>query len=382
MAISLNNSVSSATSSGSKDSSVFSPKKILLIKLGAVGDLVIASPFFESLRGYYPRSEIILLTGQSSFFTVQNNPNIDRLLITDDYSLFRRNSLLQPLEFLRVLLALKKEKFDMVFILHRAWQFNFLAFLTGASRRVGFARGNEGVLLTDQVIPQENRNEREIYLDLLRVADISVSTKMTSFYMSDEEKGFIDLFYERHRIDEDDILIAIAPGGGVNAKSAMYIKRWPIGNYIQLVKRIHKEMNFRVVVLGGPDDRAIAAQIEQEVPNIIDGSDLTVGEMASLLQRCNLFIGNDSGPLHVACAMDISSISLFGPTNPMEWAPSEECNTVIYKKVSCSPCFSQGFFPDCDHLSCLTSIQVEEVFGRVKSHFSSEKESSRSALVQ
>ncbi len=358
-----------------------SPKKILVIKLGAVGDLVIASSFFDGLRKNFSKAEIVLLTGQSSYFAIENNPCIDRLLVTDDYSIFNRGSLLQPLEFLRVLWALRKEKFDMVFVLHRAWQFNLLAFLTGAPRRVGFARGREGILLTDMVIPRPNRNERETYLDLLRVLEIEVSFERTFYYMSDEEKVFIDLFYERHRLAKDERIITIAPGGGVNAKSAMITKRWPVENYIQLTKQLQREMDCTILVLGGPDDREISSHIENECPDIIDATDLTVSEMASIFQRCSLFIGNDSAPLHIACSMGVPSISLFGPTNPLEWAPLEKHNVIFFKNVECSPCFNQGAFPDCDHLTCLRSIDAGEVFRKAAELLCSVEEPSDSTLV-
>lgn len=347
------------------------PKKILTIKLGAVGDLVIASAFFDALRKSFPRSEIILMTGKSSYFPMTHNPCIDRLISVDDYSLFRRGSILQPLEFLRVVYSLKRECFDMVFVLHRAWQFNFLAFLTGASRRVGFARGREGILLTDMAIPTPNRNERETYLDLIRVLDIPVEFERTFYYLSDEEKSFADLFFKRHVISERKRVIAIAPGGGVNVKSAMYIKRWPVEHYIELIKKLRDAVGCEVLILGGPDDRMLSDRIEDECPGIIDATDLTVSEMASVLRKCALFIGNDSAPLHIACSLEVPSIALFGPTNPLEWASQEKHNTIFFKNVECSPCFNQGAFPACDHLTCLRSIEAEEVFRKAMEILSS-----------
>jgi len=87
--------------------------------------------------------------------------------------------------------------------------------------------------------------------------------------------------------------------------------------------------------------------------------------MADVFRRCRLFIGNDSGPLHIADAMGVATLGLYGPTDPRVQAPPGPGNRVIYKAVECSPCYDNGHFPECDHITCLRSITVDEVLGRV-----------------
>lgn len=347
------------------DSSVASmtaPKKILVIKLGAVGDLVIASPFFDQLGKRFPNSEIVLLTGKSCYPSIANNPNIDRFLISDDSAIFTGSLLTRLKEALRLIYLLRKEGFDLAFIMHRSWQFNFLAFLTGIRLRVGFSNGKSQAFLTHKAKPAPLRNEREVYLDLLRELGIAAVYEKTFYYLSPAEKDFGDLFWEKHRITKDDLVIAIAPGGGDNVKSTMPTKRWPTQNFSRLVQKTIQETGCRIILVGGPDDREVVSKIREAIPECVDATDLSFGEMASLFPQCQLFIGNDSGPLHIASAMGTATISLHGPTSPQQWASPDPQNTVLYKNIECSPCYQNGHFPDCDHLSCLTSIEVEEVW--------------------
>ena len=340
-------------------------EKILLIKLGAVGDLVIASAFFDSLRKHFSQAQIVLLTGKTSFRTVENNPSIDRLLLVDDIAIYKGNPFSRFQETFRVIKLLRKESFDLVFVLHRSWFFNFLVFLSKIPKRVGFARGREGIMLTHRVIPQRDQNERQAYLELLRECGITANYQRSFFYLSKSEEEFLEGFLLSHNIRDNEYLIGIAPGGGKNVKTNMVTKRWPEKNYVALIRKILSKISCRVVLFGGPDDSDIVSRIQKANPVCLDASDLSFGEMASVFRGCRLLISNDSGPLHIASAMRTPTISFYGPTNPKEWAPIDFNDTVIYKQVECSPCYDQGRFPKCDHLKCLTSISVDEAWENV-----------------
>lgn len=344
------------------------PRRILAIKLGAMGDLVIASAFFDNLRRQFtaPGTEIVLLTGKTYARVLKSHPGFDRLILADDVIIYRSGLVAQAKELFRLVALLRREKFDLVFVLHRAWQFNLLAFLAGIPRRVGFSRGKEGVFLTDRVTPVPSRNEREAYLDLLRVADIPAVYEKSFFYITPEEDRFLADFLKQNNVRGEDRVIGVGPGGGKNVKSYMPTRRWPIENYIHLVKKLVKETACRVVLFGGRDEKDLADRVLSECPECLDAMDLSYGEMASVFRRCLLYIGNDSGPLHIADAMGLSTVSLYGPTNPQVQAPLGERSHVLFKRVECSPCYQDGYFPPCGHVTCLTSITVDEVWEKVK----------------
>ena len=344
------------------------PRRILAIKLGAMGDLVIASSFFDALRRQFttPGAEIVLLTGKTYARVLEHHPCFDRLILADDFILYCGGMLARLGELFRLVGLLREEKFDLVFVLHRAWQFNLLAFLSGIPRRVGFSRGKEGGFLTDRVSPVPSRNEREAYLDLLRIINIPAVYEKSFYYLSPEEDCFLADFLKRHNICGEDRLIGIGPGGGRNVKSYMPTRRWPIENYTHLAKKIVKENGCRVVLFGGRDEKDLAIRVLSESPECLDAMDLSYGEMASVFRRCLLYIGNDSGPLHIADAMGIPTLSFYGPTNPQTQAPLGERSHVLFKHVECSPCYKDGYFPQCGHITCLNSITVDEVWEKVK----------------
>lgn len=341
--------------------------KILLIKLGAVGELVMASPFFDQLRKHFPHSEIVLVVGRSSYAAVEHNPNIDRFILADDLDLYRGGLIRRSLEFFRLIFKLRKEGFDLSFVLQRAWPFRLLSCLVGVPVRVGFGRGRKGLFLTHSVSNHQIQKESEAYLDLLRKLDIPAVFEKTFYYLSDEEKEFLDLFLERHSIVSGEEVIAVAPGGGESAKRTMLTKRWPVQNYIELIQRLEDERSCRVILVGGPGDRKITCRIMQACPDCLDGTDLSFGDMASIFRRCSLFIGNDSAPHHIAASMGIPCIGIFGPTDPHQWAPLDKNSSVIINPVECHPCFTDETFPRCSHIRCLTSINVGDVWRQLES---------------
>jgi heptosyltransferase I len=342
-------------------------KKILLIKIGAMGDLVIASTFFDNLRKVYPKAHILLLTGKSCFNAVKHNPCIDEFILADDNTLYKGNLFSRLRELFRIVFQLRKYSFDLTFIMHRAWQFNVLAYLVGTPRRVGFARGNEGITLTDSAPQKPNQNERESYLDLLRLLNLQVKYERTFYYYSKDDKIFLPDFLSQHQVLEQTPVLAVVPGGGHNvAQGLMATRRWPADRYIELAKQFKKYYGGKIFLVGGPGDREVAKTIALESSNCIDATHLSLGQMASLFERCQAVVGNDCGPLHIATAMQKPTISIYGPTNPNQWASPDSHNTILFKKIECSPCFYHGKFPECDHLSCLTSIEVSEVMNHLK----------------
>ena len=146
--------------------------KILLIKLGGVGELAMASPFFNQLRKHFPHSEIVLVVGRSFFAAVEHNPNINRFILVDDLDLYCGGLIRRSLEYFRLIFKLRKEEFDVSFVLQRAMVFRLLSCLVGVPVRVGFGRGRKDFFLTHSVSNYHIKNESQSYLDLLRKLDI------------------------------------------------------------------------------------------------------------------------------------------------------------------------------------------------------------------
>jgi lipopolysaccharide heptosyltransferase II len=342
--------------------SVPAAKKILMIKMGAVGDLIMASSFFEAARQSFRQARISHLVSDQLIPTVKENPNIDQFIPADSDALYKGGWFSRLREVFRLISLLRKERFDMVFVLHWAWQFNLLAFLCRIPVRVGFKRKWGGVFLTHRVRPREDQNNREAYLNLLRIFGVPVRYQKSHYYLSEQQDRFLDTFVDEHWIVADEQLIALAPGGGRNIKQAMLTRLWPVDRYMELIGNILREGPNRIVLIAGPGDGQVIQPILDRYPQCIDTRTLSFGEKASILRRCRLLVGNDSAPIHMATAMSIPTYSLWGPTNPKRYGDPSPYHIPFFKKIECSPCYSYGEFPECNDNRCMQAISVAEVW--------------------
>ena len=330
--------------------------------MGAVGDLIMASSFFEAVRQNFPQARISHLVSDHLLPTVKENPHIDRFIPADSDALYKGGWFSQLREVFRLVALLRKERFDTVFVLHWAWQFNVLAFLCGIPVRVGFKRDWGRLFLTHRVRPDENQNNREAYLNLLGIWGASVRYQKSHYHLSEQEDRFLETFVEEHRIGSKEQLIALAPGGGRNIKQTMLTRLWPVERYIELIGNFLKTGSCRIVLIAGPDDGPVIQPILERYPQCIDTRALSFGEKASVLRRCRLLVGNDSAPIHMSTALSIPTYSLWGPTNHKRYGDPVPHHTTFFKKIECSPCYSYGEFPACNDNRCLQAISVAEVW--------------------
>jgi len=196
--------------------------------------------------------------------------------------------------------------------------------------------------------------------------DIPAAFKKTFYYLSDDEKDFLGLFIERYSITNREEVIAVAPGGGESNKRTMVTKRWPVQSYIELIQRLQRERSCRVILVGAPGDRKITNHIIQISPDCLDATDLSFGDMASIFRRCDLFIGNDGAPHHIAASMGTSCIGIFGPTDPYQWSSLDRSGSVAVERVECNPCFIDERFPKSSHIRCLTSVTVDDAWQQLE----------------
>ena len=321
-----------------------------------------ASSFFEAVRQNFPQAHISHLVSDQLVHTVKENPNIDRFIPANSEGLYKGGWFSQLREVFRLIVLLRKERFDTVFVLHWAWQFDLLAYLCGVPVRVGFKRSWGRLFLTHGMRPDENQNNREAYLGLLSIFGVSARYRKSHYYLSEQEDRFLETFVEEHRIRAEEPLIALAPGGGRNIKQTMLTRLWPVDRYIELISNLLQSGSYRIVLIAGPDDGPAIQPILDRYPQCIDTRTLSFGEKASILRRCRLLVGNDSSPIHMASALSIPTYSLWGPTNPKRYGDPALHHTTFFKKIECSPCYSYGEFPACNDNQCMQAISVAEVW--------------------
>jgi ADP-heptose:LPS heptosyltransferase len=176
------------------------------------------------------------------------------------------------------------------------------------------------------------------------------------------------------RVGGTHFQIALFPGGGSNPGMELTAKRWPLERYRELADKLVHELGAYLLLIGGPDDVALNQQLLDGL-NVPAGSvsniagQTSIGELAAQLEQCDLFIGNDSGPMHLAAAVGIPVIAIFGPTSPQEYGPyplDDPKHIALWHHPSGQPCFFLGKMQTCTHCTCLQAVTLDDVWSAVE----------------
>lgn len=332
--------------------------KILVRAPNWVGDAVMAIPALEAIRRTHARDEITVLARPLIADLLSDQSLADRILLFD----FRgRHSGLLGRE--RLAVELRKEKFDCAVLLQNAFEAAYLAWRAGIPQRIGYARDGRSLLLTKAIpVPRRGeipKQESHYYLELLRRSgwiESSLPRSSIRLSVSDAARASAESLLRKAGAREGAWRCAIAPGASYGSA-----KCWPPERFALLADRLISECGADVIFFGTANEKEMAARILSHMRSraISLVGETSLRDLPGLLARCSLFIGNDSGAMHVAAAAGLPVIGIFGPTDPECTAPLTEQFHLIREPVSCSPCFLRKC--PIDH-RCMTRIPVHTVF--------------------
>lgn len=316
--------------------------QILVVSTTALGDTLWATPAIENIRNHFPHCYLAVLTSPIGMQVLKHNPHIDKLFVLKE--LFSRH-------FFSLLKTLYQEQFDTILLFHASQRLILpLCALLGASRIIGTAGINKGLdaLLTD---PLPNHAQHEIVrrLKIAECIGASPSIETLSFFLQEDEK-----LPPR----SPGPWIAIHPG----SKDAF--KRWPAEKFIELGCRLKKELVCELLITGTAEERELMEKLGSEIPGAhIEAPNRSLRSFAALLNQMDLLISNDTGPVHLACALNKPVIGIYASTDPALCGPHKaEKATVISRRTSCDPCLKRK----CREPFCFLQIGVDEVFNGVK----------------
>lgn len=331
----------------------FVPKRILVVKLDHLGDVILATPVFSNLHQAYPNAELHALTGGWSRVVLERHPDVNEVLEYNSPTFQRTEQSTSLKQALHLYQQLRRQKYDMVVELRGDWRTVWFAFLRFAPHRLSRAAlqiANKLRLSRFSGTHETTRN-----LDVLKHAGIPTSIQTATFSVPDEDKKWASDFLAKHRIDRQDPLVAIHPG------SPIPLKRWLPGRYAELADWLIVQKRAQVLFVGVADEMPIIIEIQRLMPggSINIAGETTLTQLASILHTCNVFIGNDSGPMHLAAAVGTQTIGLYGPGDPTRFGPAgEQCQT-IRRKLDCPPCL--GTTCRFGEKGCMSEIQVTDV---------------------
>ena len=329
--------------------------RILIWKLSALGDVVLATPSLRAIRRQFPRARTTLVVGRATFEVVARCPYLNDIIIFDAKGKDRG-----PWRQWKFLRRLRRSAFDLSVDLQNSRKTHLMAWLAGIPVRIGYARKfgwllNRGVRVPRVVLAPVAHQHY-----LLTKAGIAPDGDTLELWPSMLEEQDADEFLASTRRGAQRQIVGVHPGGSGRWKT----KRWDLERWARLCDAL-AQRNIRVVITGGPEEQplgvALTRMMSSKPINAIGQTSLL--GWACLIKRCDVFVAHDSASLHLAAAVGTRAVALFGPTDPARHLPPSFVGQVITRDVFCSPCYS----PSCLTIThaCMKRIGVDDVLAAV-----------------
>ena len=338
-------------------------KKILVINLMHIGDLLLVTPVLRTLRTNFPAAHIALLADKKLADLVQYNKNIDECILID-----KKGADDTVTNFVRFIKKIRDKKFDLVINLHRNERASALAAFSGAKKIVGYSKPGFSFLFT-KVCPNLKAVEHQVqsHFDVLQkaVGIEKFDDGGLEMWIDDKSKAAADEIF-KNNFPADTKVVAF------NIGASWLTKRW-LDKYFARCADILLETGYGVAFLGGGMDREIVEacvekmeQKENPLLKIFTGK-LTLAEVAGFLDNCALMLTTDSGPMHIGVARNIPIVTMFGASPVPGFYPYDSKDILIKTPVKCHPC-GKHTCPKTgrENLSCMKNIPVEAVMHYVK----------------
>ncbi len=310
-------------------------KRILLITLSNIGDIVLTTPVLCALKNNFPEARVDIMVGPNGKELFKDNPAIFKLIIYD-----KTTPMMQKR---RLVAKLRKIKYDLVIDLRNT----LFPILLGSK------------IYTSPIhkAPERIRHKKDIHLWKLHNLGIDIKNANFTLYTSKDDEAFVDSFLKK--MGADNNIVIISPG------SKSHIKRWSKEGFAVLNDRLMEEFKSIVIMVGDASDNTFIQDIAHisnyKIINLAGRT--TLRQLTALIKRAKLLVTNDSAPLHIGSATNTKTIAIFGPTDPKKYGPLAEHSVVIQKDLICSPCEEA----QCRYNhECMRLITPDEVFEAAK----------------
>lgn len=322
-------------------------KKILCIKPRGIGDIILSTIVLDNLKAHFPSVTIDYLTEHFAKSAVENNPLVNKVITIDKK------------EFpVKAALKIRKEKYDMILDLWSNPRSAQITFFSGVKYRVGFAyRGRKYAYNLLATSSKGEHHSAEHNLELLKAIDVPVVSKKIHYYVNEKENKIAKDFINKN-FPLNKKIIGIIPSGGWPSKRCDAIK------WVEIGKAVIEKYNAAILILWGPGDEIDSNYINENLPDSILAPKTTISEMSGFINNCSIILANDSGPMHIAAALNIPTLGIFGPTNPKAHGPYSENSTYVIKKdLFCIICN----LLECPYgHECMLQLSVDNILNKIE----------------
>lgn len=325
-------------------------RNVLIIKLRYIGDVLLATPTIRAIKAARPDVRVTMMVNRGTEDVLSGNPDLDEVMVLDKGSLGAQS---------RLIAGLRHRQFDTVIDLTDGDRSAFLSWISGAPVRIGFNdeqrwRGHYYTKIVPSASGARHRIDRD--LEALKPLGIQAGSKDPQLRLTSEEEKSADELLDRLGVQRSQSMVILQPG------ARYWFKAWPPDRYAELADRLTSQYDCQVLIGGSDQDVDLAQQIRQTAKSkpIIVAGRTTIKQFSAIAKRSALFVGSDSGAMHIASAVGTPVVALFGPSNPSEWGPRGGLVEVLYKELDCRSCFH----PTCTRgeENCMKLIAVYEVF--------------------
>jgi lipopolysaccharide heptosyltransferase II len=352
-------------------------EKILIINPFGIGDVLFTTPIIHTLKEAFMGVKIGYLCNRRTACLLENNPYIDYIFVyeRDEFEAMRKESFFVWFKnFFAFLNQIKNKHFDLALDFSLNTPYGFFCWYAGIRMRIGYNFKKRGKFLTKK-IPLSGYQAKHIveyYAELLEYLDISLKYRQLELHLKKEDVKQSEEILNKAGISKNDFLVGIIPGAGRSWGKDAYIKHWPAKNFAALADKIIENYQAKIIIMGDFSEIEIAQKIMNSMKYAaVDLSGkTTLGELAALISKTKMLITNDGGPLHMAVALGIKTISFFGPVDEKVYGPYPPSNhhIVLKKDMPCRPCYRNFKLPLCSrNRECINSISIEEAFAVVRS---------------
>lgn len=335
-------------------------RRALIIRHKAIGDIILVTAFIRALKKALPWAEIDMVVEPMGIEVLRGNPNISNIIVYEKNRLKKAPLGVKIRDTAAFYAGLAGRKYDIVFDLWGNLRTALMSFLTGAKARVGFNFRGRKYFYNIVVKPDEPPKYNAFYhMDLLKAIGIPDDGGKTDFFIGKEDEKYAENFYSSINVQSRESVIGLNPAG------TWITKRWPEYKFAQLADIIIGSLKGKkIVIVWGPGEKPMAEKILSLITADKSGVFLapptTLKQLGAVIARMDAFVSNDGAPNHLATALDVPGVTVFGPTNYKSWVPAGNARHVeVHSKLACAPCDKMACPAD---IECMNGIEATEVF--------------------
>ena len=290
-------------------------ERILIIRLAPLGETVLTTPVIRALRRHFQDAYIAYMVAPTREDLVSANPYLNEVLT-------------YQASVPKLIYQIARRKFQMAVVLQPTFRLVLHTFLARIPFRVGFETNTGGKKLLNLAVPNNtSQHETQRYLDVVRALGVEVVDNEPEVFVESASIAWVNNFLENQKFSASKHIIGLNPG------AATAYRRWHVANFADLGDRLHEKYGAHIIITTGPREGELADQVAELMshsPVIVNQA--TPMQLAALLQRCDLYISNDTGPMHLSTAVKTPTVALFGASNLIQWAPPWDRHAVVARK--------------------------------------------------